>query len=93
NAFEYTLAVLHIIQKNGTPNHPQTQGKIERFHQTLKRWLSARPRARTITELQAQLDAFREHYNQHRPHRALDGRTPDQAYAATPKAIPAGTTA
>jgi transposase InsO family protein len=43
NAFEYVLAALNITQKNGTPNHPQTQGKIERFHQTLKRWLSHRP--------------------------------------------------
>ncbi|WP_460948474.1 IS481 family transposase, partial [Okibacterium endophyticum] len=90
NAFEYTLAALHITQKNGAPNHPQTQGKVERFHQTLKRWLTARPRATTITELQAQLDAFREHYNHHRPHRALDGRTPTQAYTASPKAAPVG---
>lgn len=89
NAFEYVLAVLNIVQKNGAPNHPQTQGKIERFHQTLKRWLSARPRATTIPELQAQLDAFREHYNQHRPHRA-HGTTPATAYAALLKAAPAG---
>lgn len=90
NAFEYTLTALHIVQKNGAPNHPQTQGKIERFHQTLKRWLTARPRARTTTELQTQLDTFREHYNHRRPHRALDDRTPADAYAATPKAAPAG---
>lgn len=93
NAFEYVLAELHIRQKNGAPNHPQTQGKIERFHQTLKRWLNARPHATTQAELQAQLDTFREHYNQHRPHRALDGRTPAQAYTASPKATPPGTAA
>lgn len=92
NAFEYVLAALNIQQKNGAPNHPQTQGKIERFHQTLKRWLTARPRALTTAQLQAQLDTFRTHYNQHRPHRALDGRTPADAYAAAPKAVPAGTT-
>ena len=91
NEFEYVLAALGIRQKNGAPNHPQTQGKIERFHQTLKRWLCARPRARTIPELQAQLDVFREHYNTARPHRARDGLTPATAYAASPKAIPAGT--
>ncbi len=89
NEFEYVLAALNIVQKNGAPNHPQTQGKIERFHQTLKRWLSARPRAATISELQAQLDVFRDHYNQQRPHRAR-GTTPATAYAAAPKAAPAG---
>jgi transposase InsO family protein len=91
NEFEYVLAALNIVQKNGAPNHPQTQGKIERFHQTLKRWLLARPRARTIPELQAQLDVFRDHYNTARPHRARNGLTPATAYAASPKAIPAGT--
>ena len=89
NEFEYVLAILGIRQKNGAPNHPQTQGKIERFHQTLKRWLSARPRAATITELQTQLDTFREHYNTARPHRAR-GTTPATAYAASPKTLPAG---
>jgi transposase InsO family protein len=89
NEFEYVLAALGIRQKNGAPNHPQTQGKIERFHQTLKRWLNARPRVRTIRELQTQLDAFREHYNTARPHRA-HGATPAIAYAAAPKAAPAG---
>lgn len=88
NEFEYVLAALGIRQKNGAPNHPQTQGKIERFHQTLKRWLGARPRAATITELQTQLDTFREHYNTARPHRAR-GTTPATAYAASPKALPA----
>ena len=89
NEFEYVLAALNITQKNGAPNHPQTQGKIERFHQTLKRWLTARPHMATIAELQAQLDLFREHYNHHRPHRAR-GTTPATAYATTPKAVPAG---
>lgn len=90
NQFEYILAALDIVQKNGAPNHPQTQGKVERFHQTLKRWLGVRPRARTIAELQQQLDQFRDYYNQQRPHRALEGHTPTEAYAASPKAAPAG---
>jgi transposase InsO family protein len=89
NAFEYLLPLLGIRQKNGSPGHPQTQGKIERFHQTLQRWLAARPPAATIAELQRQLDAFREHYNEQRPHRALDRTTPAAAYRATPKALPA----
>jgi transposase InsO family protein len=90
NAFEYLLPILGVQQKNGSPGHPQTQGKIERFHQTLQRWLRARPRARTIPALQHQLDCFREHYNEHRPHRALQRTTPGDAYRQTPKAIPAG---
>jgi len=89
NAFEYLLPILGIRQKNGSPGHPQTQGKTERFHQTLQRWLRARPPARTITELQRQLDEFRQHYNERRPHRALHRRTPGDAYRATPKATPA----
>ena len=90
NAFEYLLAYLGIRQKNGAPGHPQTQGKIERFHQTLKRWLAQQPAARTLVELQAQLDAFRTAYDDERPHRALGRITPGEAYRATPKAHPAG---
>jgi transposase InsO family protein len=89
NAFEYVLPILGIRQKNGSPGHPQTQGKTERFHQTQQRWLRARPTARTTNELQRQLDQFREHYNERRPHRALSRRTPGDAYRATPKAAPA----
>lgn len=40
NAFEHLLPVLGMQQKNGSPRHPQKQGKIERFHQTQKRWLA-----------------------------------------------------
>jgi hypothetical protein len=89
NAFEYLLPILGIRQKNGSPGHPQTQGKIERFHQTQKRWLAAQPTARTLLELQKQLDSFRAHYNEQRPHRALQRATPGHAYRATPKALPA----
>jgi transposase InsO family protein len=67
NGFEYLLANLGITQKNGHPGHPQTQGKIERFHQTLKRWLAAQPAAATPDELQAQLDRFQRIYNELRP--------------------------
>lgn len=78
----------YIHQKNGAPGHPQTQGKIERFHQTLKRWLTARPLPDTTTELQELLDQFRTWYNTARPHRAIARTTPAIAYAATPKATP-----
>lgn len=88
NAFEYLIALLGITQKNGHPGHPQTQGKVERFHQTLKKWLTQQPPAATISALQHQLDAFRDLYNQHRPHRELNRRTPATTYNALPKATP-----
>jgi transposase InsO family protein len=90
NAFEHQLHALGITQKNGSPNHPQTQGKIERFHQTLKKWLTGQPRAHALQDLNEQLEKFRQIYNHERPHRALDRRTPAAAYTATPKAAPAG---
>jgi transposase InsO family protein len=91
NAFEYLLPLLGIRQKNGSPGHPQTQGKTERFHQTLQRWLTARPLVTNTEQLQNQLDQFSEHYNERRPHRALRRQTPGHAYRTTPKATPAGT--
>jgi transposase InsO family protein len=88
NGLEHLLAYLGVRQKNGAPGHPQTQGKIERFHQTLKRWLARQPAARDLAALQAQLDAFREVYNERRPHRAIGRRTPGEAYRAIPKDQP-----
>lgn len=88
NGFEKLLQAHHIQQKNGAPAHPQTQGKIERFHQTLKRWLNARPRPEQIEDLHTLLDQFRDWYNNDRPHRALDRRTPHQAYTERAKASP-----
>jgi len=88
NAFEYLLQRLGIKQKNGHPGHPQTQGKIERFHQTLKRWLVQQPKASTIAQLQEQLDRFRQIYNHQRPHKAIGLKTPAFAYSATVKALP-----
>jgi hypothetical protein len=83
-----------VTQKNGRPGHPQTQGKVERFQQTLQKWLAARPAAATLTELQAQLDEFTETYNNRRPHRSLAHRaTPAVAYNARPKAVPGDRTA
>jgi transposase InsO family protein len=95
NALETELRRLGIRQKNGKPNHPQTQGKVERFQQTMKNWLRAQaPQPRTLPELQALLDAFTVIYNTRRPHRSLPHRaTPATAYAARPKAVPGDRTA
>jgi transposase InsO family protein len=86
---EAELERLAIEFKNSRPYHPQTCGKIERLHQTLKRYLAHQHPPRTIRELQEQLDAFAHYYNAIRPHRALNGRTPLQAYSARIKARPA----
>jgi transposase InsO family protein len=88
NQLETLLAGLGIDQKLSRPNHPTTCGKVERFQQTLKRWLGAQPRAETIAELQEQLDKFVVIYNDHRPHRSLDRRTPAVVYNLLPKATP-----
>jgi transposase InsO family protein len=86
------LERLGITSKNSRPYHPQTCGKIERLHQTLKRYLTKQPPATTLHELQAQLDTFVHYYNDIRPHRALDGRTPLQAYSTRIKAKPSNDT-
>jgi transposase InsO family protein len=79
---------LGVVAKNSRPYHPQTCGKVERLHQTLKRYLARQVPAKTLVELQGQLDAFVHYYNAIRPHRALGGRTPLQAYSARLKARP-----
>ncbi|GAA3288629.1 integrase core domain-containing protein, partial [Nesterenkonia halobia] len=89
NGFEHLLADLGIVQKNGQPHHPTTQGKVERFHPTLKLRLDAQPPAATLAELDDQLAAFRTIYNTTRPHRGLGRRTPASVYHARPPATPA----
>ena len=89
-AIELECDRLGIKDINSSPYHPQTCGKVERFHQTLKRWLAKQDPACTIPELQAKLDAFRAYYNEVRPHRAIGRRPPAEAYAGRPKASPNG---
>lgn len=90
NHLEHELRRLDIVQKNSRPNHPTTCGKVERFQQTLKKWLRTQPdQPATIAKLQALLDRFTVEYNQRRPHRSLAHRaTPATAYTARPKAGP-----
>jgi transposase InsO family protein len=86
---ESELERLGVLFKNSRPYHPQTCGKVERLHQTLKRYLAKQTPPATLSELQAQLDTFAHYYNDIRPHRALGGQTPLQAYGARVKARPA----
>ncbi len=87
-AMETELAALGVAYKHSRPYHPQTCGKVERFHQTLKKYLGRQRRPATLAALQAQLDRFGAYYNHARPHRALGRRTPAQAFAARAKATP-----
>jgi transposase InsO family protein len=87
-ALETELATLGIEHARSRPYHPQTCGKVERFHQTLKRWLARQDPAATVAELQAQLDRFTDYYNRIRPHRAVGRKPPITAYTARPKAVP-----
>jgi transposase InsO family protein len=91
--FETTLERLGIVKRHSSPYHPQTCGKVERFHQTEKRWLAYQAQPETLEELQALLDRFRVLYNEQRPHRALNRRTPASVWAERPKAVPAQTAA
>lgn len=87
---ECELERLGIVYKNSRPYHPQTCGKVERLHQTLKKYLAAQPEVDTVDELQAQLDNFVHYYNNIRPHRALGRTTPLLAFSARVKARPKG---
>jgi putative transposase len=81
------LTRLGVQAITGKPHKPTTQGKNERFHQTLFRYLDKQPIAESLGELQAQVDAFDDIYNTERPHQGLPGRiTPLSAWEATPKA-------
>jgi transposase InsO family protein len=85
---ELELERLGIVFKHSTPYHPQTCGKVERFHQTLKGFLTKQPAASSLADLQWQLDVFREYYNNRRPHRALGRQTPLAVFNALIKARP-----
>lgn len=91
-AFRHVLAdamrPMGIRAGHGRPYHPQTQGKVERFHQTLQKWLRKQPPAETIEDLQAQLDAFRHRYNHQRGHSSIGKRTPADVWETAPKSGP-----
>src|SRR5919106_2417744 len=88
NVMQTELLALGIDYRHSRPYHPQTCGKVERFHQTLKAFLARQPRARSIAELQRQVDRFVAYYNQVRPHRAIGRRTPRAVWEARDKARP-----
>lgn len=89
-AMETELFSLGIASKHSRPYHPQTCGKVERFHQKLKKHLAKQDPAKTKKQLQVQLDAFVDYYNRVRPHRALGRRPPAESFAARERAYPTG---
>jgi transposase InsO family protein len=86
--FERSLRSLGVVQICSSPAHPQTCGKLERHHRTMKRWLTIQPPAATLDELQADLDRWQDHYNEQRPHSVAHGKPPGARWRATPPASP-----
>ncbi|HSL56211.1 MAG TPA: IS481 family transposase [Acidimicrobiales bacterium] len=87
--FEARLRDAGIRPMTGRPYHPQTTGKVERFQQTVKKWLRKQPLAADLAELQAQLDRFTHIYNTQRPHQGISGAIPLDRWTATPVGGPA----
>ena len=83
-AFEVSLKELGIELINSAPYHPQTLGKLERFHRTVKEWLTDEGPAETLEHLQELLDGFRFHYNRQRPHQGIGDDTPAERYGVAP---------
>jgi putative transposase len=82
------VTALGVEAITGRPGKPTTQGKNERIHQTLHRYLDKQPVAEDLVQLQAQVDTFDLYYNKERPHQSLDGKTPQEAWDALPTALP-----
>ena len=88
--FEAQLRDAGVRPITSRPWHPQTAGKVERFQQTLKKWLRKRQRlAASIDELQADLDEFCRIYNTERPHQGIGRQIPIDRWRASPVAGPA----
>ena len=86
--FETRLRLIGVAMVNASPRHPETCGKKEREWATLKRWLTARPPATDLPELQRLVDAYDEIFNTRRPHQGIGGIPPRQRYQASDKAEP-----
>lgn len=89
----YTTLEKWLIQLNvklihGKPYHPQTQGKEERFHRTLKQELINYEQFRDYVHCQQRFDMWREKYNCIRPHEAIDFKTPAELYSPSTKKYP-----
>ena len=86
--FSVWLMDLDISVAHGRPYHPQTQGKDERFHRTLKAEVLDARAFKTLAEAQSAFDAWRPVYNTKRPHEALAMQTPADRYRMSPRSLP-----
>jgi transposase InsO family protein len=86
--FEVWLIRLGIRVTHGRPHHPQTQGKDERFHRTLKAEVLNNRSFRDLPECQRAFDRWRNIYNHERPHQALNFGTPGERYRVSTRAFP-----
>lgn len=78
---------LGIVPERIVPGHPEQNGRLERFHRTLKAE-TATPPAATLRAQQRSFNAFRTEYNRDRPHEALDQRPPARCYEPSLRAYP-----
>lgn len=88
SAFDARLLRAGVEPSHGRPYHPQTQGKVERFHGTLERELGERLYAPSAQEAQETLAGYRDFYNWTRPHQALGQRPPGTVCAPSPRPRP-----
>jgi hypothetical protein len=86
--FEAKLMLLGIRPIHGRPRHPQTQGKVERFHGTAKRELGSELVQADMDKARAVYEEFKNRYNWVRPHEALGGQVPGKGYAKSPRKRP-----
>ena len=88
SAFEVWLMRLGVPLIHGRPYHPQTQGKEERFHRTLKAEVLQARRFVDLAQCQGVFDTWRRVYNEQRPHEALGLAVPASRYSASPATFP-----
>jgi transposase InsO family protein len=89
SALQVWLASLEVRLSHSRPAHPQTNGKDERFHRTLKAESISPHNFHDLQEVQAEFTRWRHVYNHERPHEALSMQTPDTRYRPSPRAMPA----
>jgi len=77
---EKWLMKLNVRMIHGRPYHPQTQGKLERYHRTLKLELISKSRFRNITHSQKHFEKWKHKYNHYRPHESLNQLVPAKKY-------------
>jgi transposase InsO family protein len=86
--FSVWLMRLGIKVLHGRPRHPQTQGKEERFHRTLKAEVVNGKSFRDLTQCQRAFDRWRQRYNHERPHEAIGMAAPAERYRPSPRPFP-----